>query len=418
MTSRRTTAATFALGLGAILVGLPASAGAASPETYAASATSNALDLQVFGNGITLGHTESGVASDPKANARGVGALLPGDTVVTENLAESTGEGQTNGTTEETCGPITLPDDFPAVDLATACSSAVTAIAGQLPTASSTGSVAQIGVATGELIGGTPLGDAVDQVNDTLGELLGDAPLPVDSLLDDLLSALNATADVVSIELGPASSSAATAADKVTSSGTAQGAVVELIHRLAPPVDDTPAVELPPMVTIEVGAATASANVTRATGEAAGEFDPALVRVTIAEDVAAALGMPEGANVIEIAPGQTQCLGLPDPLESCITVGNGAVTPTDTGITATAAGVSLDLLTGLPGGGVSLDLAAASATVSGTPAVAATTTTAPPELPRTGGTPWLPVAGVGLIGAAGLALGTSRMAGERRESPK
>src|SRR5581483_12082982 len=95
----------------------------------------------------------------------------------------------------------------------------------------------------------------------------------------------------------------------------------------------------------------------RTTGEATVAFEPSLVKVTLADDIAAVLppGVP---NPLTVTPGQTVCLPLPDPLQSCITVGNGSQSKLADGTThAEAAAVSLQLLTGLPGGGVQASLA-------------------------------------------------------------
>jgi LPXTG-motif cell wall-anchored protein len=97
------------------------------------------------------------------------------------------------------------------------------------------------------------------------------------------------------------------------------------------------------------------------------------------------------------------------PLETTINVAGGtATTNPDGSATATSDGVSVQALKGLPGGGITLQLAHAEAAVNGTKAVA---TPAPTpvavtprgELPRTGGTPWLPIAGAVLLGIAVIA---------------
>src|SRR5258706_5890704 len=100
--------------------------------------------------------------------------------------------------------------------------------------------------------------------------------------------------------------------------------------------------------------------VDRVSGQATVAFDPALVRVTHADDIAATLpaGVP---NPVEIAAGVSQCF-LPAPLESCITVAGGTQgqrADDDKTPFAEAAGVSLHLLTGVQDG-VRLDLAATS----------------------------------------------------------
>ncbi len=112
------------------------------------------------------------------------------------------------------------------------------------------------------------------------------------------------------------------------------------------------------------------------------------MKVTFADDIALALNL-QGQNPISIAPGQSQCLGLPAPLDSCITVAGGTQGKTEEGGThAEAAAVSLHLLTGLQDG-VRLDLA--NTAVEGfaevaTPAAPSTPAPVTPGLARTGGT--------------------------------
>ncbi len=71
-------------------------------------------------------------------------------------------------------------------------------------------------------------------------------------------------------------------------------------------------------------------HVDRSTGAATVHFEPALVKVTFADDIATALSL-QAQNPISIAPGQSQCLGLPAPLDSCITVAGGTQGKTDEG---------------------------------------------------------------------------------------
>ena len=149
-------------------------------------------------------------------------------------------------------------------------------------------------------------------------------------------------------------------------------------------------------------------------------FDPALVRVTLAPDVAAALpnALP---NPIEVAPGQSLCLGLPAPLDSCITVAGGSTSTDANGIThGDATAVSLHLLTGVQDG-IRLDLAKTS--VQGVGAlendrvigeVATPPAVEGPGLARTGGTSQLALVAAMLgVGFVGLTLSrTARRRGD------
>ena len=231
----------------------------------------------------------------------------------------------------------------------------------------------------------TPLGD---QVNQPVGQLLGglqdvfkavkdNANIDANSLVDQIIAAITTDGDLVQITLGPARSTSGATGDTVSAGAFAQGAVIKVLPRTG--------LHLDPVVTIEVGASSNTVDVNRVTGEATVHFDPAIVRVTFADDIATALNIPPANNPITVAPGQSRCLGLPAPLDSCITVAGGTQGKTDEGGThAEAAGVSLHLLTGVQDG-VRLDLA--NTAVEGFAKTdVARDIAANPDLARTGGT--------------------------------
>jgi len=317
----------------------------------------------------------------------------------------------------ESCGPVTLPPDFPVVDLATACSDATAAVNGALPS-----SLANASVASVNINGNQVLGPALTPVNQPIGDLLSglqpvfqavdQAGIDANSLLDQVVQAITQDGNIVRISLGPShtNSNATEALD--SAAATAQGATIELLPR--------DALGLAPVATIDVGASGNTINIDRAAGSATVDFDPALVRVTLAPDIAAALpsALP---NPIEVAPGQDFCLGLPAPLDSCITVAGGSSYTDANGVThGEASAVSLHLLTGVQDG-IHLDLA--KTTVEGVGAldtaraegeVAAPAPVAGPPLARTGGTTQLPLVAV-LVGAGMVGVTLSRAA-KRREA--
>jgi hypothetical protein len=422
MQSRRTLAALSLLALASAPVVSMSSAGAQEPPPALApgaqrtAATSTALELDLLGQHLTVGLTEAQAAADSgaRALARAVGALLPGLGLVGEENAEATADGQTSGDDQPTCGPIELPD-LPAVRLSIACGTSLAAIAGGNPSTLTSASVATISVSATELLNDTPLAqlpvqETVQQVLDGLTpvfDAVGQLGLDAESLVSELLAGITQGGELLTISLGPATSS--TASDAALSSGRAgaQGAVIEVIRR--------DLLSLPPVLTIEVGAAGASVDVDRATGVATPLVDPSLVRITVAEDIAGLLSLPQ--NVFDVAPDTDLCLPLPAPLASCITVAGGRVTDTaDGGKRASAEGVGLRLLTGLPEGGIVLNLAATAAEAAAAAPAQPVPTTAPPTtappLARTGVESSLPLAlALGGLGAAGLALSA---AGRRR----
>jgi hypothetical protein len=302
---------------------------------------------------------------------------------VTEEKYDATTDGDSKGTANPpVCGPISLPSGFPVVALSTACADATAAIGSGLPTSAADGTVATADVNANQVL--APLGS---QVNQPVGDLLAglqdafkavkdNTNIDAQSLVDQIISAITTDGDLVQITLGPAHSTSGATSDTASAGAFAQGAVIKLLPRTS--------LELPPVITIEVGASSNTVDVNRSTGEATVHFDPALVRVTFADDIATALNL--GANkVIELAPGQSQCLGLPAPLDSCITVAGGTQGKTDEGGThAEAAGVSLHLLTGVQDG-IRLDLA--NTAVEGFAKTdIARDAPANPDLARTGGT--------------------------------
>lgn len=350
--SRAVAALTVSL-LACLLFASPASAEVLA--VYHAKAQATGLDLEVFGQGVTLGLAQASVTDQPAATGRGVGVLLPGDTFVTEEKQEAL-DPEGGGTTSESCGPISLPPDFPVLDLDTACAKAGASITGGLPAATADGQVASVVVNANEVAPVTdaveaPVGQLIDGLKPVF-DALAPADIDANTLIKDIVGAITDGGDVVRVSLGPAHAESGTTAGDVSALASAQGAVIEVLPR-----DE---LHLAPVITVEVGAASNSIVVNRLTGEATVNFDPAIVRVTLADDIAATL--PDAVpNPIEVAPGVTQCF-LPAPLESCITVAGGTQgTRPDEHDTpfAEASGVSLHLLTGVEDG-VRLDLAATS----------------------------------------------------------
>jgi hypothetical protein len=159
------------------------------------------------------------------------------------------------------------------------------------------------------------------------------------------------------------------------------------------------------VATIEVSSAKATAVYDRTKGTSNPSWDAALVRVHLNS----ALQVADFA----VPVGQTQTILAGTPLESTITVANGStVKNADGSVGAVADGVSLQLLKGI-NGGISLQLAHAEAGVAGSPAVAPTVVQAVNQLPRTGGTPWIPMAGTGILA---LAFITRRAAVRARQA--
>jgi hypothetical protein len=245
------------------------------------------------------------------------------------------------------------------------------------------------------------LGDVTSAVNEPIGDLLTDLQpvfdglneatgIDAQTLLNRIIEAITG-GDLVRVTLGPSHSEAGATAATEFAQASAQGAVIEVLPR--------DLLELDPVLTIEVGAASNTITIDRATGLATVAYSPSIVTATLASDIATALGLSDAQRTVSVAPDQSQCLGLPAPLDSCITVAGGSQSTDDQGVThANAAGVSLHLLTGVQDG---IRLALAATSVEGVGALE-TSREAPPEEPplaRTGGTANT-VLGAGLFAVA------------------
>ena len=375
----------------------------AAPEAYVSSASARGLDINLFGNHISVGTSGALIDSSPKAQAQGAGVLLVAGTVAN---ALATGADQSQAP------PPACVLNLPLLGLltvATACGQASATTAGGLPTATATGAVASIDLG-GSLLSplldqvGALLGQTVGAVLDPLTALLGNLLNPllsalnlnVNSLVDDLFAGLKRATGVLSVRLGPSGSQATTTAAKVTSASHAQGAVIDVLPGLSPLGA--------PLLEISVGDAAATVDVTRAPAsqnnavqaDATPSFNAAVVDVK--------LGLPILGNVtdVPVSLGAPLTLLAGTPLESTIAVGGGS---TGTGANGTkfaiADGVSIQLLKGL-NGGIGLDLAHAEAAGGGQSAVLKVqeqqAPTPIPELARTGGPQaWLPLLGAFLL---------------------
>ncbi len=376
--------------MGAFVAG-PASAQTAKPESYVGSAAGAALDLSVLSlPKVTLGVSTSKVTSLLTAVGEGAGSL---------GLLGSTIRAEVNTSGNDVKGPsCALP--LPVanlLNLGLACGSATANITANNPVATSEGSVASIDVSGQNLL--DSVASVTDLVSGTVATAL--APVcttlavlcPVTATVNDVLSSVLDT-KTLEVAAGKSVSTVTTAAGKVTAKAISEGAVIKLLP--LPVVGGVVSDE--PLATITVGTAAATAVYDRATGVATPTIDPALVTVKLNTVLTTALGIPATISVpigtSLILPGTAGT-----PLETEIVVAAGrTVKNADGTVSAFADAVKIHALKGVSGG-ILLNLARAEAGVGGTVAVAA-----PPvlELPRTGGTPWLPLAGVGVLGLAVL----------------
>jgi hypothetical protein len=425
-------------------------AGAETPASYTGSASGYALKIGVGPQNLTAGSSSATAASTGAGEATGAGVLSP-----IQESTVATIKNPPGGTVPEKCGSdalnaLTAPLSE-ILSLGLGCGSASATGSALTTTSTATGTVGKLGVDVSPILAELPGGVApqlvggVQQVTDAVNEVCtaipGAIPLvPVSSICTAVGATVNTvvasatTTKLLSAEVGTSTSNVTLpTATSVTSESTASGAIVKIV-----PVPVVNGVNLPEaLATITVSRANAKVVCDLGSGNATPAFDPAIVRVKLGDplkgilpidvpDPIPAINLPANdlfAPILDpkvsyvngeltITPGATVTLLPGTPAETEIVVGNGSskVNP-DRSATATADGVKIHALKNIGtavaplDGGVIVNLAhaeaagacvAAAADAPATPTV----TDTPRELPRTGGTPWLPIAGVTALAAA------------------
>lgn len=389
-TIRRLAGIAGALTLAGALVAPPATAQTARPETYIGSAAGRALDLTVLSlPKVTLGVSTAKVTSLVSAVGEGAGSL---GLLGTTQKAEVTSPG--SSTLPANCA-VPLPIAG-ILDVGLACGSASASIVGTDPVAKGEGTVAGIDLNGQALLDTLGVGTLGETLTGTVATALD----PVCGLVALTCAATDTVGDVLTsvletktleVSAGRSTSSVTAEGAKITSTATSTGAEIKLLP--LPVVGGV--VNDEPLATVVVGTATATAVYDRATGTSTPTVDPSLVTVRLNSVLATTLGIPSEVSVpigqSFVVPGTEGT-----PLETEIVVASGrTVTNPDGTVGAIADAVKVHALKGVSGG-VLLALASAEAGVGGTVAVAAPIPAV--ELPRTGGTPWLAIAGAGVLG--------------------
>ncbi|HXA31715.1 MAG TPA: hypothetical protein VNV87_05620 [Acidimicrobiales bacterium] len=377
------TAVAASLVAAASLGGMAASASAASgPGSFQLKAQGDALSISGFGTTLTGGDSTISADATPSADAVGSGQLLP--TVSGSQHATATTPGQ-NQNLPLTCAAPTLPAPLSTyLSAGLGCGSAQAATDGNgLPSAGSAGSVAQLTAGAGSAL--TQIITAGSPVFTALQGILGTLPTPpVGGIsLGDLLTSLGLsvaqTTGLATISAGTSTGSVSTTAASATATNTSSGGTIAIL-----PGAGGPGL---PAASITLGAATTTATLDRSGGAGTATASPSVVTVTVNNPVT-------GSNTITLAPGQSQTLLSGTPLASTISVGSSNTTQGPGSATATAQGVVLSLLTGLPGGGITIDLASSSASVTGLALAAAVTPPAAPPAAAPAPPAGAPIAGV------------------------
>jgi hypothetical protein len=293
-----------------------------------------------------------------------------------------------------------------------------------------------------------PLLGGLDTVNKTLSANNSNVPdLKLSDTVGELLNRLQSV-KTLDLKVGTSKSEVVTNGSTVTSTATSAGGVLGLLPVQLPLASGGTVTQN--LVEIVVGSAKATATYDRVTGKSGvPTYDPAIVTIRINTPTTDALSGkvldidfkeikvnpgivpsaipvadPTLAMIVKACPDAPNefCVLYGTPFETRIAVASGrAVSNADGTVGAIADAVKIHALknignlqstTGVPtplDGGILLELAHAEAGVGGAPAVTnqlnapgtpgVITPDIPRELPRTGGTPWMPI-----IGALGLAL--------------
>ncbi len=408
----------------AAVLALPASADTVSVETqkesFIATAAARGLDLNVFGTKLTIGQSSAMVNSSPLAKASGAGVTLASGTVSSSEV---------NLPDQSANPPKACVLNLPVANLLTvelACGeSRVTTNAGA-PAAFGHGSVAGVNLAALGILDPviqllrTLLNQLLPVVDQTVGTVLNTvgvsgllAPLvsslglgststvaPVSGLVNNLLTGIQRATSLVNIKVGDSTSNVATtgtpSGGAVAATATASGAQIDLLPGLT--------LGGAPLVSIIVGDAKSVSTYDRGTAKSTPSFDAAIVRVR--------LGLPLLGGTLTDIPltlGAPLTLLAGTPLETTISLGGGRTTtdPTTGAVASYADGVSVQLLKGI-NGGIGLELAHAETGAGGQARLVSQqqiVTQITPALAKTGGDPWLPMTGAGLLV---LALGIRR----------
>jgi hypothetical protein len=412
-TSRRlATIACGVIGTGALVVGTAGIAGA-DARAYDGKATAEALTISLLGQTLTTSAASAELQND-HGKASATEAVLQGSTATAEQTGAGTNEQKASGCNtalaqipvfnraDITCGSATVTINPGGTGFARGIGSEITlepSVANLLgtlqlqePVQGAAGQVfEQLIDPLVQNLTGTPVGEQVDAATAT-----------VQDVLDNVLK-LKATARVV---VAPALAEVTNSGTKLVSHAKAQGVRIELL-----PSDDSLSSIFPdvtagePLVTITIGSAEATKTV--GDGPTKGDAQTPLVTVHFGSTkLLDALGLSNTQQDITVPGGQSFCLGLPEPLDSCITVAAASV---DADGNAVADGATVELFKGLQGG---IRVATGRATSGGSlTASAAAAPAIPADLPRTGGNAMLPLLGGGLLA---LAAATRRFGLARR----
>ena len=399
---RRMSAAALAAGvtvaLGASTAGAATVAVPGTPEVFLGSASASGLALDLVGQTLTVGAGQAKVTSQLLSSASG--------TAVMSVLGSTTSQAQLSGTANGaiTDGPRCNPQISlqGVLVLNNACTTSSSTMSSGLGHALTHATVDGADLNVNTLLSSTPLGQVSQTLTQTLQTVVNQLPTPVQldpvkntvgGVLNDVLKTQTAH-----LTIGDSLSEVTGTAGQIVSTASAKGGELDIL-----PAPTALNGAIGPLASVIIGSSSATATYNRSTGKSVASFDPALITVKLGATPATP------AVSIPVTVGQTQTIALPAGLGSLtLQVADGSTfhNPDGTvGAVANAVKVALQLLNQPV---INLSIAGAQATVAGAPPVAAVP--APPTpagpivqpsqpLPHTGGFPWMPLAGGGILAA-------------------
>lgn len=399
------------LALSALIAGAlisPASSAPKSRVIYGLEGQGRGLELSIAGQGVTLGLALASGDSSPSAMGVGAGQCTvlgknpdPNDLPCNEATTEQSSTEGDEGDPGQACAVPSLPaplDTVLTVDLA--CGSSISdLLGGTLPVTTNEGKVAEIAVGL-DLSGLIPQAeDAKEQLIDALQEIIEQAPEQIRNALNQLLDALD-EGQAVQVIAGPATSNITADGPVLEVQSSAAGATIGAVgipdlDAEGIPIPNTANAVEDGLIIVEVGKATASAQVQKSDAASSAEATAAIVTVKVRDITQAEPTYQE----IPVAPGQSVTILEGTPAESTITAAVATSEEKAGSAVSAADAVRVHLLKGVEGG-VQLGLGRATAAVTGREVQPQVPKPASQELPRTGGTnlAWL---ALGLIVAAG-----------------
>jgi hypothetical protein len=310
----------------------------------------------------------------------------PDDLPCNESTTEKSSTKGNEGKPGETCAAPQIPDPLGTVlDVDVACGSSLSNIlTGQLPVTSNEGKISEVSVGL-DLTALVPQAEDVkEQLIDQLQEIINQAPEQVRNAVNQLLDSLD-EGQGAQIIVGPATSNVKVTGPALAVESSAGGARIGVVgipdlDKDGIPIPGTSNAVDDGLIIVEVGSATATAEVLKADASSKSSASASIVTVKVRDITQTKPTYTE----IPVSPGQTVTILEGTPAESTITAAVATNKQGRNSAVAAADAVRLHLLKGVEGG-LTLGLGRATAAVTGTETRPERQERPPIALPATGG---------------------------------